>query len=1408
MAAGVSDGALIIDTGLDNKGFIRDAGQFKKAVATLTQAVKTSGQQMAGGMNGYLKALQKAGGVAKAATGEQAALQKEIDKTAAAIERMEARQTKMKALAEQRAQAQRDELRAQIEDEVKSGIGYGNWELTPKSSQDQAMEAAMRDFEGRLAAIQAEPVENTESWRSLQYDIDQAKAKMAGLQAQMAGLVGAAAPAVQGMAGGFANVAAAAGRALVVIGKFAGHAAIGFLKRLAEGAKNAAIQLAKRAGSAISGGMKKLGGFIGRAARSMLGFNKAQKLADGGMKKSLMSILKYGLGIRGLFALFRKLRTAIKEGFEAMSKANPQVKASVDGLKASLNGLKGSLATAFAPILTAVAPALTTLINMLTSAINAIGAFMAALTGQKTYQRAVSGLEATGGAASGAAGDVKKLKRELAGFDELNILGKSDSSGGGGGGGGGSGSAFSYETEEISSGITDFVQKLKDLWAAADYEGIGREIAGAINGAFAKARQLISWDTLGDKITQAVDAITGIFNGLVDGIDWDGIGRTFGTGINTILNTVNQLLTKIDWANLGKKLAEGLNGLVDEVDWGLLGQTFANRINAIFGVLSGAVSSFKWGNAGTAFANTLNGLFNSIDWSRISATVSNGINGVTQMLRNLVANFRWESAGAQIGNTMNELFAGINWNGIADLASTSINRVFAGIRSLISSFNFEGAAANLANAFNRLFDGISWEGITGTVSEGFNRVVNSIKTFVTTFRWGDAGTRFGNALNELFGGINWTNLGETAASLIAGPLEALKNAVSTFSFSDAAASFAATVNGFFSNEQLWKDAGTIVSDSVKGLFTWGAEFLDGLDAEQIAADVIAFFDSVDWDGIAKAIWAFAISAMRKLGNLVLALIFGPDYKDKTKVQQEIEDYYSGLTLEPPGGRDYSVNFGLNLNADVEWDAFNQLGDAITEALKTGNWVAPIGLDVPDESIEAARQEFIKEWNLIHPEAPIKVDGIAGKQMKVVGGKLAPDTTNTNTTNTVKGGVGAGMKSISGKFAPIVSNTSTTNTVKGAAGSGMKSTSGKYTPVVSNTSTTNTVKAAAGAGMKASGKAYVVGTANTTTSNTVYAVAGVGMVKLSGTNSYSIKAVDTKTKDTVSGASGTGMAYDKDVGKFYAKVTDTTSTDTIKGAAGAGMTANKNGTKFTPNVNDTSSTVSVKKGWTGKVLDSLGLSGLKATIKVGLAVDKKKSKAVLTGTTGNVYNVNVRGEKALGGIITAAGRSLAFASGGMLRGGHASLWSGVQKYASGTNRAHGSLFVAGEAGPEIIGHVNGRTEILNKSQLAQTMQSAVASGMLTALSRVQVRMPAVASGSLVPYEVSAQIAKSTADLQGTLNANNEDLIQTIISVAGQLVAAVGRIQPGQPSAAGLTAQQVIDEINRRTLMFGASPLKGV
>lgn len=79
----------------------------------------------------------------------------------------------------------------------------------------------------------------------------------------------------------------------------------------------------------------------------------------------------------------------------------------------------------------------------------------------------------------------------------------------------------------------------------------------------------------------------------------------------------------------------------------------------------------------------------------------------------------------------------------------------------------------------------------------------------------------------------------------------------------------------------------------------------------------------------------------------------------------------------------------------------------------------------------------------------------------------------------------------------------------------------------------------------------------------------------------------------------------------------------------------------------------------------------------------------------------------GGIVGANGGVKMFASGGIIT---PNMWKAMPKYADGTNRAHGSMFVAGESGAELVGHVNGTTEVLNRFQLAQVMHSSIVSGM--------------------------------------------------------------------------------------------------
>ena len=84
----------------------------------------------------------------------------------------------------------------------------------------------------------------------------------------------------------------------------------------------------------------------------------------------------------------------------------------------------------------------------------------------------------------------------------------------------------------------------------------------------------------------------------------------------------------------------------------------------------------------------------------------------------------------------------------------------------------------------------------------------------------------------------------------------------------------------------------------------------------------------------------------------------------------------------------------------------------------------------------------------------------------------------------------------------------------------------------------------------------------------------------------------------------------------------------------------------------------------------------------------------------------------GGYNTGHGFKM-FSNGGYINAkGNSGFWKSIPMYANGTANAglHGSMFVAGENGAEMVGHINGQTEVLNRSQIAQAMKSAVVAGM--------------------------------------------------------------------------------------------------
>ena len=148
-----------------------------------------------------------------------------------------------------------------------------------------------------------------------------------------------------------------------------------------------------------------------------------------------------------------------------------------------------------------------------------------------------------------------------------------------------------------------------------------------------------------------------------------------------------------------------------------------------------------------------------------------------------------------------------------------------------------------------------------------------------------------------------------------------------------------------------------------------------------------------------------------------------------------------------------------------------------------------------------------------------------------------------------------------------------------------------------------------------------------------------------------------------------------------------------------------------------------------------------------------SSLILKGIHGIVSSItNILGGKAEGGAFYG-GRWHSipqFSSGGVITKDFMSSFSAIPRYAGGTVNA-GSMFIAGEAGPELVGHVGGRTEVLNESQLASVMQSAVAEGMQAAMSQM-------GGGGNVTVNVTLQ-GDARRIFEVVKNENNSRVMQT-------------------------------------------------
>lgn len=305
-------------------------------------------------------------------------------------------------------------------------------------------------------------------------------------------------------------------------------------------------------------------------------------------------------------------------------------------------------------------PAVNILNNLLTAAIN-LGNAMANVFGWQVQQSTAAGttagyVEDTASSqedVADATNDTNKaLKKQLAYFDDINVLSSQSASGAvtstGGATGGGVGGGV-VNTEKITQELTalekkmlDFLNRIKKAWKTdADFTFLGEEFGKAINNML----EQIDWNVIKKNAYKLGKSIATFLNGSIKETDWNLVGKTLAESLNTVIEFAQGSIENFDFKEFGKAIGDGINGFFETADFVQMFDNASDLVIGLMEAISAALDETDFVLIGEKIADGLE----AVDWNTIFATlgtlISEAIGGGIDILAGIQKSAEKSDAG-------------------------------------------------------------------------------------------------------------------------------------------------------------------------------------------------------------------------------------------------------------------------------------------------------------------------------------------------------------------------------------------------------------------------------------------------------------------------------------------------------------------------------------------------------------------------------------------------------------------------------------------------------------------------------------------------------------------------------------------------------------------------------------------
>lgn len=698
-----ADGTILIDTSIDTGKVKAGSKDIEKAVRRMADRVEEIGANAQAAIEKQVAAITKLNVQAaqqarkvdalkkkvkeyskqELPTEEYAEIQSQIEKDTTALNRLKEAQDRFIATGGSKDSKRYKNLQYDI-DALKKSVQSAQGELKELEESGKAFTSGI-DTETAKRAMESLRIEQAKlraTSKSLQSALDMLVSSVAEYRSEIGGAVQSTG-FLQSILNGL---------------KMAAHAPVTMFRMLGQTLKNLPMNVLHATLGGVTSAFRKLGTVIKKCMASLLKFvggkitSGLKKIANGifGINKSankttmsLGKMLGTSLLFSSVFSAISAVTGAIKEGLGNVAQYSGSANRSISMLVSSLETLKNSFAAAFTPILNVVAPILSRFIDMISTAANYVGMFIARLTGQKTYTKAVAvqkdyaaSLADTAAGASEAADATDKAAESaesyLSPLDEINKMDKkntSPSAGSSGGGNGGSvGAGSSPLFEEIKVEPISFDSWGEAFSAFLDYllnTGVPTLrnaltiMAATVNTFSANLYQMFTFPGVLEKVQLLGQEIAFAFNDFVNLIDWAMIGAALGAGLNLALQFLVNFIYTFDWLNLGASLATMLNNMIAQIDWYAFGQLLWSRFKIAIETLAGFLLNLDMVQLAQSASQIAMGFFNSI----------------TETLQSI----DW----AQLGEQVKTFLVNVDWAGVAESVFTAMGAAFGALAGFL-----------------------------------------------------------------------------------------------------------------------------------------------------------------------------------------------------------------------------------------------------------------------------------------------------------------------------------------------------------------------------------------------------------------------------------------------------------------------------------------------------------------------------------------------------------------------------------------------------------------------------------------------------------------------------------------------------------------------------------------------------